>query len=417
MLIKSRLKKDIKAVVYLPASKSESNRGLMLKALTPYVDLSFSIENLSDAEDTRVLNRLLFGDLESKSNLYNVGHAGTAMRFLTAYLAIKKDSKVILTGSDRMQERPIEILVEALRGIGADIHYLNKKGYPPIEIKGENLLGGVVTIDSTVSSQYLSALLMIAPCLKNGLELQLKGKLVSKPYLDMTVDLMNSFGVEVGEEENKYLVKPQVYKPTSIKIESDWSAASYWYEIAALSKSCEIELRGLNKKSRQGDQELIQIFRVFGVETFWREDGVVLSKSAGIKLNHEKTYRFNLERTPDLAQTIICTCAGLGLNAFFSGLSTLKIKETDRLLALKSELKKFNIELDLIGANKAGLLIFNKITKPQIPVLTYQDHRMAMAFAPLALVIGEVQIEDPDVVKKSYPNFWNDLDLVFDVVI
>ena len=417
MIIKSRLKKDIKAVVYLPASKSESNRGLTLKALTPYVDLDFSIDNLSDAEDTRVLNKLLFGDLESNSNLYNVGHAGTAMRFLTAYLAIKKDSKVILTGSDRMKERPIEILVEALIGIGADIHYLNKKGYPPIEIKGKNLLGGVVSIDSTVSSQYLSALLMIAPCLKNGLELHLKGKLVSKPYLDMTIDLMNSFGVDVGEEGNKYIVKPQIYKPASIRIESDWSAASYWYEIAALSKSCEIELRGLNKKSRQGDQELIQIFRIFGVETSWNEDGVVLSKSADTKLNYEKKYRFNLERTPDLAQAIICACAGLGLDAFFSGLSTLKIKETDRLLALKSELKKFNVELELIGNDKAELLNFNKITKPKIPVLTYQDHRMAMAFAPLALVVGEVQVKDSDVVKKSYPNFWNDLDLVFDVVI
>ena len=228
---------------------------------------------------------------------------------------------------------------------------------------------------------------------------------------------MHEFGVEVIKTSNSYKIKPQSYIFKCIKIESDWSAASYWFEIAALSEFCEIELIGLNKNSRQGDQELVQIFKIFGVNTSWNTNGVTISKFGVKQLDYNKVYHFNLERTPDLAQTIICTCAGLGLKAVFTGLSTLKIKESDRLLALQTELKKFNVQLNIEGLDKAELLNENIIIEPEKPIATYQDHRMAMSFAPLALIVEKVKIEDSDVVKKSYPNYWNDLKTVFEVVI
>jgi len=258
---------------------------------------------------------------------------------------------------------------------------------------------------------------MIAPLLKNGLDLKLVGKVVSKPYLDMTLALMSSFGVEVLKSENSYKIAPQNYSLNeTIVIESDWSAASYWYQVAAFSDSCQIELKGLKNESLQGDSELVNLFKMFGVITTWTEQGVIISKST-VRFDYEKIYCFDLEQTPDLAQTLICTCAGLGLKAKFFGLSTLKIKETDRLVALKSELKKFSVQLVIVGSDEAELLNKSNISKPNHSVATYEDHRMAMSFAPLALVVGEVTIENSTVVKKSYPNYWNDMATVFNVVI
>lgn len=414
MIIKLKTK-NFTTTVDLPASKSESNRALILKALSAHQDSDAELINLSDAEDTVTLHDLL--NNEPKEFIYNVGHAGTAMRFLTAYFAQKNDSKVVLTGSERMQNRPIMVLVKALCQLGASVDYIGKEGFPPLLIKGKTIEGGELIIDSTVSSQYLSALLMIAPLLKNGLKLTLEGKTVSEPYLDMTVSLMNDFGVEVTKKDNTYLVLPQSYYFKTIQIESDWSAASYWYQLAALSESCEIALKGLKRNSRQGDSQLVELFSVFGVSTTWNEEGILITKHKTTKIDFEKEYHFNLERTPDLAQTIICTCAGLGLKTRITGLSTLKIKETDRLLALQTELKKLNVILNRIGEETAELLNTTQIAAPNVPIATYEDHRMAMAFAPLALIVGQLNIENPEVVKKSYPNFWSDLNMVFNVVI
>lgn len=408
-----RLTRSIIKSINLPASKSESNRALIINAIANSLE-SKSMHNLSLANDTKVLTTIL---KSKKNRILDVGHAGTAMRFLTAYYATIINSKVILTGSERMQNRPIKVLVDALKELGAKINYLDKEGYPPLEIKGNKLEGGLLEIDASVSSQYISALLMIAPVLDKGLDIELKGVSVSQPYITMTINLMEYYGVKVIKENNSFKIKPQKYILKPITIESDWSAASYWYQIAALSSSCQIKLIGLTKKSRQGDQDVLRFYKEFGVETLFLEDGIILTKKATFLLNKDKAYHFNLEDTPDLAQALICTCAGLGVEATFLGLSTLKIKETDRLKALRLELNKVNIELSIIDDSKAFIAGKQIIKTPVLPIETYQDHRMAMCFAPLTLVIKQLEILNPEVVKKSYPNFWRDLEGVFDMEI
>lgn len=410
MKIKS-LTSAVKAEVELPASKSESNRVLIITALAKSaID---AIGNLSKAKDTQVLKEILF--FNNKCSTVDVGHAGTAMRFLTAFFAVGAQNDVVITGSSRMQQRPISVLVDALNSIGADISYLNNEGYPPVLIKKNTLDGLFLQIDASVSSQYISSILMIAPVLANGLIIKMTGTLVSRPYIDMTIDLMQFFGVTVLSKNNEIKILPQVYKVKPIIIESDWSAASYWYEIAALSNSCQITLLGLKKESRQGDQKIAELYKKFGVKTEWHSNGVVLIKSSSFLLDKSKLYQFDLNETPDLAQALICTCAGLGIESRFEGLSTLKIKETDRLFALKKELMKFNVDLQIINDSIAHLDRGQTIIKSSIPIETYEDHRMAMSFAPLALVINEVSILNSEVVNKSYPSFWIDLEKVFAV--
>ncbi len=402
-------KKSIHFDIDLPASKSESNRVLIISKLA---GITFDkINNLSHAQDTQTLRSIL----ESKTSIYDVGHAGTAMRFLTAYFAIDK-KEIVLTGSSRMKERPIKILVDALRKIGAEIDYQDKIGYPPLIIKGRVLDGSSVRLNTSISSQYLSALLMISPFLNNGLEIIEEGDTVSTPYIDMTIQLMNHFGVEVKKTKRGYYISKQVYVSKEYTIESDWSAASYWYEIACLIPECKIQLNGLRKKSKQGDIALIQHFEKLGVVTKWNNRGVLLTKKKGFNLNKDGILDFNLLETPDIAQTLICACAGLGVKANFIGLSTLKIKETDRLLALKTELAKVGVDL-AIRDDSATLLKRVSLVNAVEPIKTYEDHRMAMSFAPLALTVDDLEINNPNVVKKSYPHFWKDMEQVFDVML
>lgn len=399
---------DVYVEVTLPGSKSESNRALIINKLSG--NSLDKITNLSEAEDTNVLKAIL----SSQKSVLNVGHAGTAMRFLTAYFA-SQNREVKLKGSSRMNERPIGLLVDALNSIGANIFYLNKQGYPPLHIKGKELLGSYVQLNASISSQYLSALLMISPYLKRGLKISVEGEMVSAPYVDMTIKLMAYYGVKVEKTSNTYSIPQQAYKAKSYTVESDWSAASYWYEIVCLSEELEVQLNGLRKGSLQGDSALVQLYKKLGVSTEWNDRGIVLKKDRTYTLDKDSTLAFNLIETPDLAQALICTCAGLGVKAKFTGLSTLKIKETDRLLALQNELSKMGRKLD-VGIDSATLVDANDLYVPTSAIETYKDHRMAMAFAPLALKVKQLEINNPEVVKKSYPNFWKDLRTVFDVV-
>lgn len=405
-----RNKNNLKLEINLPASKSESNRVLIINKLAGG-DFS-DLPNLSQAEDTKILLSIL----KNNTKVADVGHAGTAMRFLTAYFAVK-NQEIELTGSKRMQERPIKVLVDALNCLGGNINYLGKHGYPPLYINScdELLKGDKITIDASVSSQYLSALLMVAPYFSNGLEVRLDGGLVSKPYVDMTIQLMQYFGVEVQIKENSFFIPKQFYLPKVYTVESDWSAASYWFEIASLSETCEIQLNGLKKDSFQGDIALVSHYDKLGVQTEWNDKGILLKRKEGYDIKSFDVVHFDLIDTPDLAQTLICSCAALGINSSFTGLSTLKIKETDRLLALKNELHKMGVELD-VNSDSATLYNAGNLIKPSVPINTYDDHRMAMSFAPLALVVGKLEINDSDVVKKSYPTFWEDMKAVFDVV-
>lgn len=392
------------ATVTITGSKSETNRALLLQVLYPNI----SVENSSNSDDSEVMLQALSQNTDSQ--IINVHHAGTAMRFLTAYFAIQSKSEVILTGSERMKERPIKILVEALQQLGAEIYYQEKEGFPPIKIIGKKLTQPKVSIPANVSSQYISALLLIAPKLENGLELTLEGTITSIPYIKMTLALLEEIGVETSFIENKITVKPlQTINSKSITIESDWSSASYWYSIVALSKiGTQITLSRFKKNSLQGDAILTEIYKDFGVETvFNTEDSITISK---VNNHHEnqklqsKTY--NLISSPDIAQTIAVTCFGLGLGCRLTGLHTLKIKETDRLEALKNELTKLGANVS-ITHDSFTLKPSNEIN-PNICIKTYQDHRMAMAFAPLALKTN-LMIEEAEVVSKSYPVFWDDL--------
>lgn len=385
----------------LPSSKSESNRILIINALAGGQS---HLSNLSEARDTRTMIRLLASD----EPILDVGDAGTTMRFLTAYVAGKGMEKV-LTGTPRMQERPIKLLVDALRKLGASIEYQKEEGYPPIHIKGiKEQLTDKLSIRGDISSQYISALLMIAPSLPQGLTLELTGTINSRPYIDMTLALLKQFGISAVVQDNIISIAHQRYVPTSYAVESDWSGASYWYSIVALAEKAKIKLKGLKKDSLQGDSEVVNIMAQLGVSTSYEDDGVVLEKSA-----HKEQLSLDFATCPDLAQTIAVVCAVKGVNCKMVGLQTLRIKETDRIAALQQELAKIGATLEeRVYDEEWHLIPSADVSWKTKNVLfdTYEDHRMAMAFAPLA-TLANIQVEDPKVVEKSYPQYWKDLEL------
>ena len=391
-----RINNTLKGSIQITGSKSETNRLLVLQQFYP----NLKIDNISNSDDSKLMQKAL----GSTSNEINIGHAGTAMRFLTSYFSVKENSEIVLTGSHRMKNRPIKILVDALRDLGADIKYIEKEGFPPLKISGKKLIKDSVEIEGNVSSQYISSLLLIAPTLKNGLQLKFKGEVTSVPYIKMTLQLLGKLGIDYSWEKNIISIHP---KPTieekTITVESDWSSASYYYSLCALSPNSEITLSSYNENSLQGDSVLSDIYKNLGVETIYKKNTVTL-KNTG-KLNPSELLDLNLIGAPDIAQTIVVTCFGLGLECYLIGLHTLKIKETDRLVALKTEIEKFGGEVEI--TNKTLYLKPSTKIKDNITVATYDDHRMAMAFAPLALKVS-LQIEDPNVVSKSYPTFWED---------
>ncbi len=381
-----------------PASKSESNRVLIIDALC---GMRSDLQNLSNARDTQTMIRLL----KSDDKTLDVLDAGTTMRFLTAYTAITGRESV-MTGTKRMRERPIKLLVEALTTLGAEITYLENPGYPPIEIKPfnkETVKTNHLKIRGDVSSQYITALLMTGPLLPQGLKLELEGKIGSRPYIEMTLALMKHFGVQAEWRENIISIAPRNYIPATYKVESDWSAASYWYSITALAENARVELKGYKRDSFQGDRSIVEIMTKLGVKTTFTQDGLLLEKASTAS-----EFSYDFTDSPDLAQTIAVICAAKGVPGVLSGLESLRIKETDRIAAIQNELRKFGADLlelekDVTYQVKPG----NFRVDGQI-VDTYKDHRMAMAFAPLAL-LGELTIDNPSVVDKSYPHFWEDL--------
>lgn len=393
----------ITGIIQLVSSKSESNRALIIQAICDEV---ITIKNLSTSDDTNTLKLLL--NRYKNSKVLDAHHAGTTYRFLTAFLSCQV-GEWTLTGSDRMKERPIKILVETLRNNGANINYLEKDGYPPLLIKGSNLDLSNIQIDGSISSQYISALLLLGPSMSKATKFSFTDKVISKPYINMTLAIMNYFGAKTKWENGSILIEKNPYKTNSLSIESDWSAASYWYQIVSLNNDSSVEIEGLKKQSFQGDSEVANIFNQLGVETIYKENSISISNSNSAPLNK---IELNLNNTPDLAQTIICTCAGLGIEATISGLETLVIKETNRLKALKNELLKFSVDLKIIENHTLYLKSGQTITNPTTSIETYNDHRMAMALAPLSLVVGSFRINNPEVVSKSYPNYWKDLELV-----
>lgn len=393
---------SIQGAITLPGSKSISNRVLMIKALS---GLDFNIENLSNSDDTHLLQEALHS--YPHNSVINIGHAGTDMRFLTAFLALKATS-IQLTGSERMQQRPIKPLVNALQLLGADISYTNSEGFPPLLIKGRDIKGGYISVQSDISSQFISALLLVAPYFENGLQLELKGNIVSKPYINMTIEIMKQFGAQVTWQDHliKVEAKAYSYPHKTYTIESDWSAASYYYSIVALSKiGTQLTLRYLSKNSLQADAASDSLFLRFGVTTKYLNNyEIVLEKTAD---QHTAYFQYDFTDAPDIAQTIVCTCIALNIPFKINGLQTLNIKETNRIDALRNEWLKADIQLD----TTLNSMEFNKHISPiqfVANLKTYNDHRMAMSFAPLALITNLV-IEHADVVSKSYPQFWEHL--------
>jgi len=408
--------KKLKGTVYLTASKSESNRVLLIQALSKQ---RFRTTNLADSMDTQVLAEILKNETSpdhcktlKKLGVeisYNTGHGGTTIRFLTAFFASREGTR-ILTGSERMNQRPIKPLVDALIKLGARITYLGTEGCTPIKIEGTKLKGGDIEMDAGVSSQFITALLLIAPTLENGLNLHLTGKITSRSYIMMTLKVLEHFGIKYKWEKDIICIPPQEYQAWDYNIEADWSAASYWYEMAALGDEVDIKIKGLRKKSIQGDSVVANLFAFFGVHTEFTEEGVRLTKTK----YRPDMLDFDFADYPDIAQTIAAVASGLKIPMQLNGLSTLYVKETDRVKALKDELKKIGIEAN--DAVKDSLQInfpsngeSRRPSDPDLVFQTYHDHRMAMAFAPLALLYPEVKIENPAVVKKSYPDFWNDM--------
>ncbi|WP_185955292.1 3-phosphoshikimate 1-carboxyvinyltransferase [Solitalea koreensis] len=402
-ILVSKSDKIIKGEISLPGSKSESNRALIMQALCKK---PFEIRNLSIADDTVTLSKILNVDIKTQQTTIDVGPAGTAMRFLTAFLSVTP-GEWILTGTHRMLERPVKLLVDALRLLGADIEYAGNEGFPPLRIRGKNLeLTNEISIDGSVSSQYISALLMIAPTLPKGLILNLIGGVASRPYIEMTLAMMAELGIKHDWTGNTISISKQEYQPNDLYIEPDWSGASYWYSMVALADEADIKLIGLKGHSLQGDSVAAKIMENFGVSTEFLKDGIRLTKE-----NRPISVDFiDFEHCPDIAQTLAVTCAALKHNCTFTGLESLKIKETDRVLALQNELAKFgvsmtqdelsyHIDCDSIQIKSDSMAFIN----------TYHDHRMAMAFAPLAITNGSLEIEDPAVTGKSYPSFWEDL--------
>jgi 3-phosphoshikimate 1-carboxyvinyltransferase len=393
--------------VTLPTSKSISNRALIINSLaySPY-----PINNLSDSDDTKVMLNVF----NSNSNKFDIGAAGTSMRFLTAYL-----SKIVgqweITGSTRMKQRPIGILVDALRKLGAQIEYIENEGFPPLKITGCALYGGELALNGNISSQYISAILMIAPYVSGGLTITLTGEVVSKPYIHLTLKLMSDFGVDCLWNDNVIVVPEAEYKAVNFTVEGDWSAASYWYEIVALSNEGEVTLDGLYQNSYQGDSKVAQLFDQLGVKTTFINGQTKLTK---VPVSTSR-FDYDFSDQPDLAQTFAVTCCLLNIPFAFGGLKTLRIKESDRIYALIDELKKLGY---VLTTNDVDTLVWdgmrtesNEIQNPAL-IKTYKDHRMAMAFAPAALKTGSIIIDDPMVITKSYPNFYADLKLVgFDV--
>ncbi len=400
--------KQIKGTIRLDGSKSISNRILAIKLLS---GKDFLVQNLSTSKDTTIFQELM-NNIEDGANL-DCGHAGTTFRFLTAILAFKEGTQV-LTGSARMQERPIGVLVDALRKLGANISYMKKEGFPPLKIDESNQTGNHnLTVSSEISSQYVSALLMLAPTLKNGLILTLSGDMVSKSYIEMTLKIMSQFGIKYQWDENMISIAPQTYLVKPFLVEADWSAASYYYGLAAFSETAEITLEGLFQDSVQGDAAMVEIMSKLDLQTTFVKNGIVLSKSKNTSL--PDVLEWNFINCPDIAQTVVVICAGLGIIGMFSGLETLKIKETDRIQALQKELLKVGVHFMQLPSRLSKTstdihyLVEGKAVIDHPVFKTYQDHRMAMSFAPLGL-FGPIEIENPDVVVKSYPKFWDDLE-------
>ena len=387
----------IRGDLKISGSKSESNRLLILQALFPKIE----IENLSNSDDTKVTKDAL----NSSNSIINIHHAGTAMRFLTAYFSMQPDREIILTGSKRMQERPIRILVDALKDLGAEINYDKKNGYPPLKIIGKKISKSKVTLPANVSSQYVSALMLIATSLEKGLTIDLVGEITSVPYIMMTKTILDQLGFDTSYKKNQIQIASATFiEPKIWAVESDWSSASYFYSILALCKRGQINLSTFKKESNQGDSALSEIYDSLGVVTSFHNGTIKLSKVKDF--NVAKLINLDLRNTPDLAQTIAVSCLGLGIECKLSGLHTLKIKETDRLSALKIEMEKFGAKVDI---TRNSLKLYpNPQLKNNIAINTYNDHRMAMAFAPLAMKVPII-INDSQVVSKSYPTFWNDL--------
>jgi len=390
---------NITARIDLPSSKSISNRALILNALSysPY-----DIHNLSDCDDTRVTLQAL----DSNDTTFDIGAAGTAMRFLTAFLS-KTVGEWVITGSERMKQRPIKILVNALNTLGARIEYIEEEGYPPLRIYGSALTGGEIHLNGSVSSQYISALMMIAPFMQKGLKIILDGKIISKPYIEMTIQMMQEFGAEIELNGNTIQIEPQEYAPIEYTVESDWTAASYWYEILLLAGQGNVFLNGLFQNSYQGDSEVAELFEQLGIHTTYMSEGVLLTTT---KISSQGM-QYDFTDQPDLAQTMAVTCCLKGIPFVFTGLQSLKIKETDRIAALINELKKLGFVLNESGE---GTLTWDgELCDPSdnIIIETYEDHRMAMAFAPAAFFYP-ITIEHAEVVSKSYPHFWKDFEKI-----
>ncbi len=393
--------------IKLPASKSISNRALIIHALSGGAILP---DNLSDCDDTTVI----IDALQNNPHEINIKAAGTAMRFMTAFLSVKDGEEHVLTGTERMKHRPIGVLVDALRHLGADIKYAGEEGFPPLRIKGRKLEGGLLEVPGNISSQYISALLMIGPTLKNGLTLRLTGDVISRPYIDLTLWTMREFGADADWSDFETIsVAPKPYKERNYYIENDWSAASYWYEMMALSthEDDEIRLEGLMDGSKQGDSSVRYIFSLLGVKSTFesRKEGVPTT----VTLRHTNRcvprLEYDFVNSPDLAQTFVVCCALKNVHFHFTGLSTLKIKETDRIEAMKKEMRKLGYVIH--DKNNSELIWDGERCMPEIEggIDTYEDHRMALSFAPASLCIDGLKMNNPQVVTKSYPHFWEDI--------
>ena len=393
----SSINKTIYGSVDLESSKSISNRLLIIKELCK---TKFEIQNLSNATDTKILNEIL-DSLETKKEI-NFEDAGTALRFAIAFLATKKGIWRV-SGSKRMHERPIKPLIDSLVKLGANIHYLENKGFPPIEIKSKKLTSRKLRLPGNISSQFISALLMIAPTIKDGLNLEITSKVLSKPYIDMTLGLMSEFGIEYSWENNLIKVNEQNYISKNMKVENDWSSASFWYSFLALSKSGEIKIPNLSANSLQGDSVLSIIYSKLGIKTEFNEDSVIISKTKSIA----KEIELDLSNYPDLALPIIVTCAGLGIKAYLMGLESLKIKESNRLECIKKELSKFNINCE-IDSTSIKIIENQNIVQPISIIECHNDHRIVMSIAPLCMKVDSIKFDDKEVVNKSYPKFWED---------
>lgn len=398
--------KRLDAMVALPASKSICNRALVIGALAGE---GSRVGNVAHCDDSDVVVRAVraLADGDGDGRVIDVMAAGTAMRFLTAFLAAASRGEHVITGTERMKQRPIAVLVDALRALGADVVYVGKNGFPPLRIVGRALEGGVVSLPGNVSSQYISALLMIGPMMEKGLELKLSGGIISRPYIDMTIGIMRDFGARVEwRGDDTLVVEHGGYVPASYVVESDWSAASYWYEIMALCGDADarVVLSGLRQRSLQGDRGIADVFALLGVATEYVDGAVILTK-CDAKLS---ALDLDMADMPDLAQTLVVTCCMMGLPFHITGLQTLKIKETDRIVALQTELAKLGFMIE--SKHDSELIWTGARSEPsRVPVDTYDDHRMAMAFAPATIKLGGIAINNPEVVSKSYPEYWEHL--------